>query len=411
MMPDTLSQPACVILAEEVWGSALHAMRSLGRAGVPVYVATAGHGAEIYGRSRYCAAAADFDRGDPERLSSALLEWVRRLQPGPEPIPIIPLSDRLVDYLDFARESLPAHLRLGIPPSDIVHALLSKEHSLVVADRAGLDIPRWVLVGSSGDVETTDTLRLPVAVRPTRWSTIGDIYFKIEVFRERTALREAVARMLARGAELIVQEYVEAADDAVEFGILWRSRDRSVTAVCTGRKRRQASASGGVMIWGETADLPDVREAAARFLDESGFTGLGGIEFIRSQGRLWFIEFNPRLEAIHFLAAKAGLDTVLMAYRELAFDELPPAVPAQKPAAAWVGSACLGRLMANPSYWSVFPRDCVRFRLSPGRVRAVWTWGDPGPGLAVAARLLRRGLRAITRLGRSAAQGAQGTRP
>ena len=109
---------------------------------------------------------------------------------------------------------------------------------------------------------------------------------------------------------------VDAPDQAVELALVWRSRDGATTAVCTGRKRRQASPDGGVMVWGEAAELPDVRDAALRFLDVSGFRGVGGIELIRAGGRLWFIEFNPRLEAIHFLAARAGVDLVALDYRE-----------------------------------------------------------------------------------------------
>lgn len=397
MSPQATALPPCLILAEEVWGSALHAARSLGRAGVPVYIATAGHGAAVYRRSRYCAAAADFEFGDHVAFCRALQGWVESLGPGDEAVPVLPLSDRLVECLDVGRDVFSSRFRLSIPSRTAVGELLDKAESLRIAERAGLDVPAWTLVSSMDDLAKTEGLRLPVAVRPTRWSTVGKTYFKIAVYTDSQALRLGLESMVAQGAQLIVQEYVDAPDDHVEFGMLWRSIDQSATAVCTGRKRRQAAAEGGVMVWGEAVPLPAVEEAALRFLDESRFTGLGGIEFIRRGERNWFIEFNPRLEAIHFLAARAGIDTVRVAYRELALNEVPAEMPRQGPAAAWVGSAALGRFLSNPGDWGLILNDWWRFWRSPNRVRAVWSRDDPAPGLALARRLAHR---AVTRCGR-----------
>ena len=277
--------PACVVLAEEVWGSALHVTRSLGRVGVPVFVATAGSGAAVYGRSRYCTAAANFDPSDSVSFCAEVRVWAQGLIQDDQPVVVLPLSDRLVEFLHESRHAFPDQFKLAIPSPEATEALLTKEESLRIAERAGLDVPTWVLVSSSEDLSSLDKLKMPVAVRPTSWSTVGGKYFKIAVCRSREILLEELLGYLNAGAELIVQEYVEASEKDVELAIVWRSEDRSSTAVSTGRKRRQSAAEGGVMIWGETVPLPDVRNGALRFLDTSGFTGLGGIEFIRSEGR------------------------------------------------------------------------------------------------------------------------------
>jgi D-aspartate ligase len=395
-LTEAAATPSCLVLAEEVWGSALHVARSLGRAGVPVYIATAGAGAAVFGRSRHCTAAADFDASNPERFCTEVRDWVERRAPGNGPIPVIALSDRLVEFLHACRGSFPGRFRLGIPNAPTTEALLNKADSCRIAERAGLDVPAWVRVSCREHLAAVDRLRLPVVVRPTRWSSAGDRYFKIIVFSDRQKLRDSLLRLLGHGADLLAQEYIEASDDDVEFAILWRSGDRALTVTCTGRKRRQSAPEGGVMVWGEALSLPGVENGAIRFLDESGFTGLGGIEFIRSGGQSWFIEFNPRLEAIHFLGARGGVDTVSMAYRELAYGEIPNGSPQQLPATAWVGSAWLNRLIHDPSNWKMAVADRVRFGLAPRRVRAVWSWRDPAPGIAVAVRLAYRGLSSLT---------------
>lgn len=387
----------CLVLAEEAWGSALQAARSLGGSGVPVYIATAGKGAGIYGRSRFCAAAADFEPREAAHFCAEVRDWMERLCPGDHPIVVLPLSDRLVEFLHQARELFPARYRLSIPAPAVTEALLTKAESFRIAERAGLDVPPWRLVATPEEVPVVEGLQLPVAVRPTSWAAAGTRYFKIAVCRHPEALRGELQGYLAQGAELVVQEYVSASEADVELAIVWRSADGSRTAICTGRKRRQSGPEGGVMVWGETTPLPDVRDAAIRFLDESGFTGLGGIEFIRSGSRPWFIEFNPRLEAIHFLAASAGVDTVRMAYEDLGLGRVPGAEVEQGHATAWIGSAWLQRMASDRSYRRMGLGELWSFRKAAGRVWAVWSPDDPRPWFALAARIGGRAVRSLLR--------------
>jgi predicted ATP-grasp superfamily ATP-dependent carboligase len=253
-------------------------------------------------------------------------------------------------------------------------------------------------VDSPTDIEQCMDLRFPVVARPVSWSAAGGRYFKIQVSRSPDQLETSLLLALSMGATLIVQEYLEVEDHQVEFAIVWRSADRSMTVACTGRKLGQSTPEGGVMVWGKSEDLPDVREQAYGFLDESDFLGLGGIEFIRTEGQLHFVEFNPRLEAIHFLATRAGVDTVSMAYQDLALDVMPSQPPPQRRATAWVGSAWAQRITADRrSVWPLL-RDRLRFAVAPNRVRAIWSWSDPLPSLAVARRLLLASARSVIRL-------------
>jgi predicted ATP-grasp superfamily ATP-dependent carboligase len=379
--------PVCLLLVDGAWGSPLHAMRSLRERGVATYVVAAGSGAAILGRSRYCAGAIDLDASDPVEFVRAAVSWLGRQHPR-GPVVVLPLSDRMVSFVDEGRDRLADRFLIAAPPPELTRMLVDKSLSFRLAEQVGMDVPAWTSVAGADDLPGALTLRLPVVVRPSSWATVGEEYFKVAVHHDRSALEADLRSKLASGARLVVQEYLDVPEDAVEFGIVWRSLDGSVTAVCTGRKRRQAGADGGVMVWGEAVPLPDVNEEAVRFLDGSGFTGLGGIEFIRDRGRLRFIEFNPRLEAIHFLAKAAGVDTLPMAVRDLM--GATPAVPGgpQRRAAAWIGSAWLGRFLADPSARGMLLHDRIRFARSPNRVRAVWSWSDPLPGLALTLRLI-----------------------
>lgn len=150
------------------------------------------------------------------------------------------------------------------------------------------------------------------------------------------------------------------------------------------------------MAWGETDPLPDVAAAAEAFLDATGFTGPGGIEFVRTGSGIEFIEFNPRIEAIHFLSATAGVDVVRLSYDDVALDRRPSSVPSCSPAAAWIGPAWIARLTAHPADLRLLVRDRIEFARHPRRDRAVLSWSDPAPAAMLAADLVKAGFRRVT---------------
>lgn len=384
--------PPCILVGGESWGSTLQAARSLGRIGVPVLVVTLGDGSAVYERSRFVARAVDLHRPRPEDLASTLADLAADAVALGSTVPVLPLTDQAVDLLDRGRHLLPDGVRLALPSSPAVRPLLDKPSAMAIAVDAGLDVLPWVEVTSFEDGPAAAALELPVIIRPSGWDKTGDLYFKLVVARTDAERDGALHAMLERGARMVVQEYLEAPEDAVELAITWRSADGTTTAVCTGRKRRAASGQGGVMAWGEAVDLPDVAESAAAFLDASGFVGLGGLEVIRSRGRAWFVEFNPRLESIHFLAAAAGVDTVVLAYQDLALDQRPVAPLRTGPVAAWIGAAWLDRIRTDPDGWRLALEERRRFQRFRHRRRAIWDASDPLPSVAVIGRMGRQAI-------------------
>lgn len=380
-------------------------------------VAVAGRGAQVYSASRHCFAARDFpleppDGSEPEEWSARVVEWVERTAPpAPRdrpsgPIPVFPLSDRLVDVLDRTRALFGSRYRLAIPDGPAAALLLDKARAFEAAEEMGLDVPRWVAVSGSEGLLPSDSLELPVVVRPRRWSSAGSRYFKVRSYAERAELRQGLAEMLADGADVVAQERVPGPDESVEWVVFYRGDGgdgiESVWTACTGRKRRQASPVGGVMVWGESAPIPEAETMARRFADATGFVGLGGLEVKYHGGRRWFIEVNPRLEAIHFLAARAGVDTVAVAYRHLALGQPPAPPPEPRSAAAWVGGAWLSRLGTTRD-WRTAALDAAGFAASPRKVMAVWSIRDPLPWFRVTARLGRAMARRILSRSRRAA--------
>jgi predicted ATP-grasp superfamily ATP-dependent carboligase len=376
----------CLLLVDQNWGSALSAARQLGSRGVRVYMANAGLGGHILKASRYCHDAADFGADDPLRYCRDVRTWAEQEMSLDSPVPVIPLSDRLVEQLGRGAHQFSSSFRLAVPANAVISRLIAKDSSLKVAERAGLHVPAWSTVASEEEIDQVSRLRLPVIVRPQSWATAGEQYFKLAVLHDRTSLKAFVLAVLRRGAAVIAQEYVVAPEGSVEFGLVWRESAGGRTLVCTGRKLRQSTRSGGVMAWGETVDLPEVRRLTSQFVEASGFEGVGGAEFIRADGQCWFIEFNPRAEAIHFLADKAGLPLLWFLHQDLIGEPIPPAEQ-QERVAGWVGAAWLERLRRHPADLRLYARDRRAFMHYGFRVTPVWSMTDPLPSLHLTARM------------------------
>mgnify|MGYP001058402534 FL=1 len=199
-----------------------------------------------------------------------------------------------------------------------------------------------------------------------------------------------------------MQEFLDVEADSIEFAIVGTTPAGEIESLTTGRKRASSSDRGGVLAWGEAAWLPDVAEACRAFIAESGFTGVGGIEFIRHSGRLWFVEFNPRLEAIHFLSDLAGVPHLWPHVAGLAGLEMANRKPpAQRPAAIWMETAWLDRVINHPPSIRTAVSQCRQYRRFPERASAIFDPVDPRPAAAYLSILGSRGLRRIRPRSRS----------
>lgn len=372
---------AFVVLTEANWGSALHALRSARRVGGATVAITWACPASVLRVSRRCDEAYECD--DASELQHILTLLGERYSL----VAVLPLSDRLALTMTTLGDF---HERVCVarPNGDLLEELLSKSTQVDAASSAGLSVPATALFAP--DSQVRPTVSLPAVVKPDHVATHAGDCRKIETFSQIGEFERRLDDLAEQRATVVVQSLIRAPESAIEFAIVHRSDPGAPLSVRTGRKRRIADPAGGVMVAGETTDLPDVAEAAAAFCEEVGFVGVGGVEFIRSDGKLWFIECNPRLEAIHFLAAASGLDTAAMEFAYLAGRTPPPAT--HSPTRGWVGSAAMTRLSVEPSAVTKLFGDRLWVRRSEQRVTSIVDRHDPLPAASLALLLVRRGM-------------------
>lgn len=384
--PTVEADRACLVLGGSTH-STLSAVRSLARLGLPTYAGVLQKQAvRILGSSRSCRSARRITASGPDALADELLSFAREEFPFASKVLVISTSERIIDHLNAVRDRIDPRFELAIPPAEVCGALLDKFESMRLAEAAGLQVPTWACVKSREDLASLPQFNFPVCVRPTSWSTTGTSSFKILICATPDELESVLSTAIEGGGEFIAQDYVGDADD-LDVGMIWVPTDGSEASVWTGVKRRSSSPEGGVLAWGEAAVLPDVESAIRSFATTARYRGVGGIEFLRSGRDLWFIEFNPRLEAFHRLAAISGLDApALIAGEWLGGTAASPARPTtgRQSAAFWVGEAWRERIAMDRKGLGLMLSEAVRFLAHRRRAFSIWSYCDPMPALVVA---------------------------
>jgi predicted ATP-grasp superfamily ATP-dependent carboligase/L-amino acid N-acyltransferase YncA len=394
-----LAMPPCLLLVQGAWGSTLEAVRRLGSRGVPVYVFVLNRDPAPYAKSRYCREARRLGASDAASVSRELVDWCKAQRFSQRPV-LLPFTDVAATFVAEARPILEDYFTVGSPDPGTVRSVMDKGQAQALAIACGLDVPQTAVVRTHTDLQAAAKMgKYPVLAKPIWWRTKGDSDFKTMTFETPEALVAGLTPTLEGGAAVLVQEYIQGADQNVETFLFYRDRRGTVWG-CTSRKLRQSPPYAGIMATGHAIEIPELRELCERFLNRIDYRGLGGIEFKRSGHRLVYIETNPRLGAFHGLARKAGLDLVWIAYCDGGLGGLMEPPYGQEREAYYLNWSALwgsyGFRQAVP--WV----GCVLRMLARHPLKiAIFEWTDPGPS----AYLIRKSIR--ERLRRS----PKGTRP
>jgi len=238
--------------------------------------------------------------GESTREARAALEaLVARLNPAA----VMPLDDGSVWLC--SRTNLAGSEIIG-PRGVEVEVALNKELQFRAAERAGLHVPAWVLVGDGDD--PPEDVTQPCIVKPAlaafekdgRLTRGGAAFATCD-----SELREAIDRCRGQGP-LLVQQVIRGVGRGV-FGIGLGGR---VIALSGHERVRMMNPAGS----GSSACIsvePEAGwwEAAPRFVEEARWDGLFMIELIRdADGREWFIELNGRPWGSMALSRRSGLE-------------------------------------------------------------------------------------------------------
>jgi len=373
-----------VVVGESL--NALGILRSLAGRGIALHVVATTRWCGP-GLSRHVASIEIVPALDGRALVDGLKSLARRLA---DRALLMLCGDRQVDAVNDHRDELAPLFRFTLPAAELLRTLANKASFQQFALGHGLDVPRTAVIEAGQPVGAAmRALTLPLVLKPADKAQVLSGHAERAVRVQTRAEAEAVAaRMLAGAGRIVAQEWIVGADSDIYFALFVCDEESRVVGMFCGRKL--VCDPPGV---GSTAICVDAGEHSAalarealRFIQASGYRGIGSVEYKRDRRSGRFVIVEPtvgRSDWQEEIATQCGVNLPLQAW--LAECGLPPEPP---------------RASGAPQAWSAslfHPRPPLPegTRLRDGYLRL----SDPLPGLHhyVVEELWRRARRRLAR--------------
>jgi D-aspartate ligase len=321
-----------VVVGGEVNG--LGVIRSLAKGGVPaIVVGTTLRHAAMWSRfGRRCVF---------ERLSGKpFVDRLLKLQAGLGVRPVLILTDEMsVHAVSEFRDELASYYRFRLPAPAMVSTLYDKAAFQAFAEAHDLPVPRTVVLEREADIAKIADLGMPVIIKPADKRPVH--FGQVERINWLDKFDEAAAvcrRMLGAAGTLVAQEWIEGPDTGICFALFYAGAVRGSRHVFFGRKiAAYPPGLGSTAVCLPAPDAADLlRPLTEKFLDITGYQGLGSLEFKWDSRRGRYVIIEPtvgRTDWQEEIATLNGLNLPLIAY----YDELGLPAPAEQAvnAAGW----------------------------------------------------------------------------
>ncbi len=309
---------------------ALVATRMLGRAGLRVAVAEAADRCEPrFGPPAFASRWSVRNEtlpsyhGDATAYAKVLLDLV-----GEHPARVlIPSMDGSVAAIRPFRSSFEdRNVALALAPEPALGVANDKQRTLDVARALGIPTPHTVAIDRPEDASAAlDEVGYPAVIKPTRsWVTNGPTATRVfpHVVLDQHEAFECVRQLLDTGSDLVAQEWVGGAREAVS---IFYARGR-VWASFAQLAHRTTPVLGGVSVVRESIPMPaELWSSASRLVEALDLEGYCEVEFRRDAlGLPLLMEINARLSGSLEVAVRSGVDFPRLLWQWSAGEPLTP---------------------------------------------------------------------------------------
>ena len=369
----------------------LAAVRSLGRAGIPVHGGVFRRN-EFGLRSRFLRTSCVATDGPQEERDRHMLAFLRLLASDQRAV-LVPERDEYVDFVLRNWDEVRALADVPLPDDpEAVRRLRRKDVLPQVAADAGIAAPKTVAVATEAQLDG-NSLTPPFLLKPVE----GQEYALRFGHKAAIATSEEEALALWRdakehGFELIVQELVPDSHEHVFSLFTYIGREGDALASVVGRKVRQGPLRFGTSAVFETRFEPEVLELGLRLLASAGYRGFAHVEFAQDlrDGAYKVLEVNTRLPVWAGIAMNRPFDIVRIAYDDLCGRAVEP-LGVLREKLTWVYLAkdlWVSAQMARRRELTL--RAFLSQHVRTGKVGAVFAVDDPLPALASVGYLRSR---------------------
>lgn len=315
---------ANVLVTDGEQRAALAVVRSLGRAGHGVHVASAS-GRSLAGASRY--AVADHRVPDPLADPDGFFAAVRALVEAQHIDTVMPVTEAALVAILPRRDEL-GDVLVPFPDAGTFARVSDKHAVLEAAGRLGIAVPEQTVVcdanGALGIV--AERLRYPIVVKPARSvaGSDGDRR-KLSVAHAGSAgaFREILSGIPAQAYPLLLQQRIVGPGVGV-FVLLW---DGELVAACGHRRLREKPPAGGVSVYRESVPVePVLLDRSVALLGSFGWRGVAMVEYKidAGTGTPYLMEINGRFWGSLQLAIDSGVDFPLLLLRAARGEHVAP---------------------------------------------------------------------------------------
>lgn len=234
---------------------------------------------------------------------------------------LYPTSDMAVYVLSKHRDVLDRAYLLPTSEWEVTQFAYDKRLSHQLAEQLKVPVPKTWFPENIGQLSHLD-LDFPVILKPT----IKENFFPVT---KKKAIRannkddliqahKYMSSIIDR-SEIMVQELIQGgANNLYSFCCLFG--DGVAKAKVTARRPRQHPMEfGNCTTFAHTCDVPEIEEYAVRMLSQMHYYGLCEVEFMydNKDGKLKFLEINPRTWGWHTLGSKAGVNFSALLFMDI----------------------------------------------------------------------------------------------
>ncbi len=210
---------------------------------------------------------------------------------------------------------------------------------------------------------------------------------KLDSLDQAARLYETLTRL---DSQFVVQEIIPGDDENLYYFVFYVNRDGQVLVRFAGQKLRVTPAHFGSASYVKSIHDARLEEISLRFLDATGYIGLGGIEFKLDPRDDTFklIEVNARFGLWDVLATRCGIELPYIAYLD-ALGLPTPEYDQYEKGVIWVSLARDISAFKQYNQEGVLSLFQWLKSLKGKKYGASFAWDDPMPGIFEAFQYIK----------------------
>ncbi len=294
--------------------------RSLGQAEIPV-IALGHREWDPVGYSRFCDSFVHVGSKD---LEGRYLQWLTKRSVG-EAV-IFACSDESLELLARRRSELE---RLGYRPmeanDEVLLAMLDKERTYELAQRAGVAVPKRFLLEGAEDLDReleASGIEFPCALKPLHSHLFARKFgasAKVLLLHDRAEMLRVAREFGQHGLKMMVTEIIPGPEDSYRSLYTYLDERGEPQLQFVKQKLRQFPIGFGLATYHVSVRDDDVARVGLQFCQGVGIRGMACVEFKRDErdGQLKLIECNHRFTLGSECLRYAGINAPLLAYNRV----------------------------------------------------------------------------------------------